>query len=292
MSAPFFKSADLQKSFDEDGFARITLLSAADVDKLLKAYEPFREEHERIGLPYITTSHSSDHDLITRVDDVLQEVLAPAIDKVLVNYRLLFGNYLVKMPIANSETEPHQDITFVDESKYTSVNIWVALQDNDETNGCMYFLKGSHKFIPTIRPTHDYHWAYEKVTEEIKRASVSFPAKAGEAFIFHHGVVHGSHANTSDKPRLAAVMAAYSGDAKLIHYYLPDIKSNILQKYAMTKDAYLYFEKQKPPRKGVLLGELMHDFRQLNKNEFKRILDPGFDHYARKSNGLIKRGAH
>jgi hypothetical protein len=266
-----FKSDALQSEFEENGFVKLSLLDKSQVADLVRAYDGFKDAHEKIDLPYITTSHSNDVKLITAVDEVLLATIAPALEAHLVNYKLLFGNYLVKMPVANSATPPHQDITFVDEKEFTSVNIWIALQDIDEGNGSMYFLKGSHKYMFTIRPTHHYDWVYENVKKEIERRSVTFSARAGEAFVFAHSVVHGSHANGATSPRLAAVMAAYSKDAPLIHYYLPQIGSDRLEKYAMDKEAYLHFEKEKPPLKGVLIGEEKFDFTPLSIEEFDRI---------------------
>ena len=124
-----FNSAELQKKFEADGFVKISLLSQAEVLDLMAEYKAVAEAHEKINIPYITTSHSNNAELIHHVDSVLQKVIAPAVNKYLKNYKLLFGNYLVKMPGNGSETLPHQDITFVDETQFASVNIWVALQD-------------------------------------------------------------------------------------------------------------------------------------------------------------------
>jgi hypothetical protein len=266
-----FKSDVLQQQFEKDGFVKASLLSSIETKHLLDMYQTVAEAHERVNLPYITTSHSSDAVLIQQVDEILQKVLAPALERVLSNHKLLFGNYLVKMPGKDSETEPHQDITFVDESRYTSANVWVALQDTTPENGCMYFLRGSHKFIPTIRPTHDYKWAYENVKEVVKQNSEVFAAKAGEAFIFNHAIVHGSFANQTTQPRIAAVVAVYNAEASLIHYYLPENSSNRMQKYSMTKEAYLHFVKKQPPIKGVYLCDEQFDFGHLSEAEFKKL---------------------
>lgn len=269
---PLLQSAELQANFDRDGFVKIPLLSKEEVAQLLRDYVSVTGAHEAIDIPFITTSHSNDRELILQVDGYLQKVLTPAINRYLCNHSVLFGNFLVKRACENSESEPHQDITFVDENKYTSLSVWVALQDTDETNGCMYFLPGSHRFRFTIRPTHYYPWAYEKVKSEIKKHAKSFPVKAGEAFIFHHGVLHGSFSNNSDRPRVAAVMAAYHSHAPLLHYYLPEGKGNILHKYGMDKEAYLSFVKNSPPAKGVFIEEQEYDFHQLDKREFNALL--------------------
>jgi len=269
---PLFKSAELQSGFEKDGFVKIPLLMQTEVNELMNAYKIVADAHEKINIPYITTSHSNDAALITQVDNMIQKVMALAIDKHLVNYNLLFGNYLVKMPVAESETSPHQDITFVDESKYVSVNIWVALQDTDKANGCMYLLKGSHAFMDTLRPTHDYKWCYENVIDEIKQHSESYPMKAGEAIIFNHAVVHGSFSNETNTPRVAAVIAAYQNEAELLHFYLPDIRKNVVQKFGMTKEAFLHFKKGCPPLKGIFQNEINHDFKQLKPDEFNALL--------------------
>lgn len=271
---PLFKQAAYQASFETDGFVQIPLLNEEQVNALVSAYAPFRTAHESINLPYITTSHSNNPNLITAVDETLQAIIAPALTEHLFNYKLLFGNYLVKMPVLNSETDPHQDITFVDETQYVSANIWIALEDITPANGGMYFLKGSHKFMPTIRPTHHYPWPYENVKPEIIKNAVSFSAKAGDAFIFNHAVIHGSYANTTQKYRLAAVVAAYSEAAPLVHYYLPDITTGRLEKYSMNKEAYLYFEKEKPPMKGVFEEAIHFNFNRLTANEFSVFTKP------------------
>lgn len=269
---PLFQSDEIQKQFDADGFVQLPLLNENEVAQLLSDYKTVSEEHDAIAIPFITTSHSNNRELILKVDTILQRVLTPAMNKHLCNHNVLFGNFLVKKTGEGSQSDPHQDITFVDERNYASISVWVALQDTDESNGCMYFLPGSHRLVHTIRPTHQYPWAYEYVKEEIKKNAKIIPVKAGEAFVFHHGILHGSLANTSGKDRLAAVMAAYHSDAPLIHYYLPDGKGNVLKKYGMDKEAFLSFVKNNPPAKGVYLEDETYPFHQYNKKEFFHLL--------------------
>lgn len=268
---PLFQAEHIQASFERNGFVKIPLLSASEVAQLQQNYDTVAAAHEAIGIPYITTSHSNNAELIAQVDGFLQAIMTPAMGRHFCNHKVLFGNFLLKMPSPDSETDPHQDITFVDEEKYASVNVWVALQDTNEENGCMYILPGSHRFRSTIRPTHSYPWTYEQVKNEIKKNAITIPVKAGEAIIFHHGVLHGSFPNRTSKPRLAAVMAAYHADAQLIHYYLPEGKGYLLQKYQMDKEAYLSFVKNAPPAKGIFLENVAYDFHQVDKREFDML---------------------
>ncbi len=255
-----------QQQFDKDGFVRIHVLNTKQLTDLVDGYATFKTAHEKIGLPYITTSHSNDRALITEVDTLIQKTISPALAEHLVNYKLLFSNFLIKMPNKDSVTDPHQDITFVDETKYVSMNIWIALEDINTTNGGMFFLAGSHHWAGAIRPTHDYPWPFEEAKEYITKQATAFSAKAGDAFFFHHAVIHGSSPNLSAKPRLAAVVAAYSQDAPLIHYYRPESAMDKLELYSMNKQAYLSFEKGKPPKDGVYLSTVNHVFEPVSTN--------------------------
>ncbi|MBS1618763.1 MAG: phytanoyl-CoA dioxygenase family protein [Bacteroidetes bacterium] len=242
-----FRSQALQDEFDLYGFVRLPLLSASQVDTLTEGYKTLAEAHRNIGLPFTTTSHSNDHELIGAADDMIARILGPEMDKVLLNYRLLFGNFLIKQSGPKSATPLHQDTSFVDESRYSSISVWVSLVDTDQQNGCMRFIRGSHHFRHLLRPTHSYAWPFDGVREELTGLLEDFPSQRGEAFIFHHGIIHASYANMTASPRVAAVMAAYPGEADLLMYFADEKDSNTVSKYKMTKDAYLRFVKGTPP---------------------------------------------
>lgn len=270
MMEPLFQSESIQKEFDGNGFVKFdSFISPAQADELMRQYETTLAEHNNIARPFITTSHSNDHDLIRRADAMITGILEPQMKKVLRDYKLLFGNFLIKMFGPDSETPAHQDITFVDEHNFPSISVWVPLTDTDETNGCMRFIKGSHKFMFTLRPTHEYPWMYEKVRPLIEKRLISYPCKKGDAFIFHHGVIHASFANSSNQPRVAAVLAAYPENAELLHYFLPKGNKTEVSKYKMTKEAFLHFIKEQPPAMGEFVETEHFDFKQVGDKEFE-----------------------
>ena len=85
---------------------------------------------------------------------------------------------------------------------------WIALDDAAEDNGCMSMVPGSHTWGDAIthlqgltdfdHPPADYHGhAVRKVFTPVKAGSVHF----------HHSYTwHGSHANTSGRPRRAIAL--------------------------------------------------------------------------------------
>lgn len=267
-----FKTQHLQEEFDKNGFVRVPLLTAAQTDELLLRYRAIEAEHEQIGLPFTTTSHSNDHRLIQKADEAIASVFATEMDKYLCDYKLLFGNFLIKQTGSESVTPLHQDTSFVDESRFSSISVWVSLQDTDQRNGCMRFIKGSHRFRHILRPTHAYAWPFEGVRDRLEQLLVDYPSRRGEAFIFDHGLIHASYPNLTETPRVAAVMAAYPSEAELLMYFFEKGSTTSVQKYKMTKEAYLHFTKGEPPAAGDLIETETFDYRQVTPGELRAML--------------------
>lgn len=100
----------------------------------------------------------------------------------------------------------------------TEVTAWVAMDDVDEENGCMSMIPGSHLWgnnIDFLRTLEDY----EAMPDEFDGHNlkvVRCPVKKGEVH-FHHGLVwHGSHANTSGRPRRAIALHYMTQDTRYV----------------------------------------------------------------------------
>jgi hypothetical protein len=266
-----FKSPALQEEFDKNGFVHVPFLTSVQAGSLLDFYRTIEAEHDQIGLPFTTTSQSNDHKLIRKANEEIAKIFKPAMDDILCNYHLLFGNFLIKKPGPDSATPLHQDTTFVDETKFASISIWVSLQDTDQSNGCMRFVKGSHKFRHILRPTHAYPWPFEPVRVRLEKKLIDYPSRKGEAFIFHHALIHASYPNLTTTPRVAAVMAAYPSDAQLLLLFMEKGSQTAVQKYKMTNEAYLHFIKGEPPAMGELIDTELFVFDPVTPAEFDKI---------------------
>ena len=100
----------------------------------------------------------------------------------------------------------------------TEVTAWVALDDADETNGCMSMVPGSHlwgnhiDFLGALPNYEAMPATFEGRTVEIIRC----PVKKGEVH-FHHALTwHGSHANTSGRPRRAIALHYMTQDTRFV----------------------------------------------------------------------------
>jgi len=91
----------------------------------------------------------------------------------------------------------------------TEVTAWVALDDVDEENGCMSMVPGSHlwgdHFDGFLRSLESYE-AMPDTFEGHAVKVVRCPVKKGEVHYHHALVWHGSHANTSGRPRRAIAL--------------------------------------------------------------------------------------
>ncbi len=105
----------------------------------------------------------------------------------------------------------------------TPVTAWIALDDVDESNGCMWMVPGSHKWGNHIKllETNPQEKFFElgkdfvpPTDAEIKKVELRpWPVKKGEVSYHHSMTWHGSHQNNSDRPRRAIAIHVMTGAA-------------------------------------------------------------------------------
>ncbi len=129
---------------------------------------------------------------------------------------LWWNQFVTKMPDGDAvrgEFTWHQDNGYVDVSPGSNLTVWVALDDVDTVNGCVWIQPGSHAqgLLPHNRPRED-SWHLQ-----VPVAGDGVPAKlkAGEAVMFSGYTLHRSLANRSTDPRRAFFMQYAHADALL-----------------------------------------------------------------------------
>jgi len=110
----------------------------------------------------------------------------------------------------------HQDYSYWTRTKpIAHLTCWCALDDAREENGCLQYIKGSHRWglLPKPVIAGDLQGIRDFLNEEQKAQfdhPVLTPVKAGEA-IFHHPLtLHGSGENNSHQPRRAFVINVFA----------------------------------------------------------------------------------
>ncbi len=274
--APIFIDADLQRQFDTDGFVKISMLDEAKTKELRDFFIAYQREHAAVQNLYQSTTHTNDPDLIRQVDTKIKSILMPELDRFFCDYLPMMCTYITKQSGEGSETRIHQDPSFVDESRYVTANVWVALHDIDHHNGNLFFIKGSHRMVPSLRVTPDCATSYGRVQDLLPGYITEVPVRAGEAIIINHAVVHGATANLSDSPRIAAVMAIRSAASDLLYYYLePGAPRDKIEKYSFDLEAFFHLKKDGRPDASRFLEYVTWDFPQISREDFIAFMSQG-----------------
>ncbi len=124
-----------------------------------------------------------------------------------------------KPPQIGGTTHWHQDAPLWPIiAPMTEVTAWVALDDADESNGCMSMAPGSHTWgnnIDFLRQVEEY----DSMPSEFQGRAVQVtrcPVKKGEVH-FHHALTwHGSHNNTSQRPRRAIALHYMTNETRFV----------------------------------------------------------------------------
>ena len=102
--------------------------------------------------------------------------------------------------------------------KTSQVTAWVALDDIDESNGCMRMVPGSYRWGPQMKflgSVGDIHKMHDKFEDNDLSVELC-PVPKGHVH-FHHSLTwHGSHDNTSGGPR-RAIAVHYMTNETIYH---------------------------------------------------------------------------
>ncbi len=120
------------------------------------------------------------------------------------------GHMIFKPARTGAETPWHQDEAYWDPTlDYTSLSVWVPLQEATVENGCMWFVPGSHhlEVLPHQSIGGDVRiHALEVLGADIGSA-VACPLPAGGATFHGSRTLHATGPNRSDVPRRAYILS-------------------------------------------------------------------------------------
>jgi hypothetical protein len=273
-SKQIFKDKTNQDAFDQFGFVKIDLLGPVQVKKLVDCYEKNKTEHQKIQTLHHTSTDTANIPLIIEEDSLIKEIFIPALDKIMIDYKALVGCFHIKEPGSGSATGIHQDPTFVDDERYVSANVWVALQDIDSTNGNLFFVKGSNRVSNCLRVTPTSPVYYRSFSDKLRDMAVEVPLKAGEAVIFNNATIHGATDNTKDQPRLAATLLVCSQEAQWQLYY-NDVTQDTkpIERYDLDFNTFIEMPKSGRPSSVALREHIDYVFPEISEQDFHKKIN-------------------
>lgn len=192
-----FIDSEHVRRFQDDGYIVVPFLTPEQIKELLDLYHAFYPD----GVEgFFTTTFTNNVEHREKVNSSIREICRERIEEIFTDFKILFSSFIVKAPGEKSELIVHQDMTLVDESVYSGINIWCPLVDLTTTNGAIQLIPKSQRLCNTYRGS-SIPDIYDDVVPEVKKLMQSLYLKAGEAVIFDQSIIHYSPPNMSDKER-------------------------------------------------------------------------------------------
>lgn len=249
-----FKVSRFQKKFLKNGYVIVKgLLNNQDIEALKKIFEKHIEEYNS---SFHTSHFSKNESYKKEAHQVIGQIVYRKAKAYLNNFIPLFGNFMVKLPDPNTSLDIHTDWTYVDENQESSIAVWSPLVDTFPQNGCFGIVPGSHKITNKIRGPLIRESSRNFNAEWAKNYGELLPMKAGDVIFYHHGLLHFSPPNKTDKIRPAINLTLVPENAKCLHFCMPE-GSNEIEVYQVDDaEFYLDYQHFQRPNQGTLIKKL------------------------------------
>lgn len=259
MKEQMIRDTDYANALSELGFCVAPLFSQAQIDKLQALYAEFEASNNVTGL---VASHSKGSTALSLyVSNSIKEILSPSLEHWFKDFNFFLGGFMVKSAHTEEEFPLHQDWDILDETKYTSYQIWIPLELSSPYNGGIIALPGSHRFFNNHR-SGSYGMPRVKIDDVIRPHIVDMVIAPGSALVYHNSLFHASYANPTNKTRVSAIINIYQKDA-VLEYAHKNTAENCTEKYAITSESFLthlnVFEQGKIPDHMMKSGDAAID---------------------------------
>lgn len=226
-----FRLTDEQVDFyEENGYlAGVRMLDAAQVERLrAELKELMNPEHARRDLWYEFHSNESADPARVLFHALGAWRIAPGFHDLLWNPRftvaasqLLGGavrfwhDQLFCKPARHGGVVAwHQDYSYwTRTTPLAHLTCWIGLDDSTRENGCVHYVPGSHRWpdLPVTGLAGNMDAVQTVLSEEQKELfkPVAVELRAGECSFHHPRTIHGSYANTTERPRRATVVNVF-----------------------------------------------------------------------------------
>ncbi len=202
-------SDDLLTHYQRDGFALLGQVLDLSEIAAIRAEEqrfrpaPLRNDQDALGARTLFRSQVCAYSPVIRAVATNGRHLAAVTRLIGADVALLYTQFVTKLPDADvirGEFPWHQDLGYVAILPLERVvTVWVALDDVDEVNGCVWVQPGSHRNGLLSHQRHsEASW---HLTVPVAGDGVPARLKAGEAIAFTGLTLHRSKANASASPR-------------------------------------------------------------------------------------------
>lgn len=125
---------------------------------------------------------------------------------------------MTKQPNYSSETHWHRDIRYWRFDGDMLINTWLAMGTEDDHNGCLQVIPGSHRWEANADMVDDdlfLNPAHPTSQEWLEQAQ-SVHLNAGDVLFFHAGIFHAAGNNQDNVPKCSLVYSYHGADVNPI----------------------------------------------------------------------------
>jgi len=154
-----------------------------------------------------------DRDIVFR-EWMEEEEMRPVLRQILGDTPVLtlahHNSIMTKMPHTSTETRWHQDFRYWHFKNDNLVSVWLALDTEDDANGVLEFIPGSHKvaFDAACFDEKEYFDEALEANRDLIATKVCHPLQKGDVVLFHCKLLHRANKNRTDKPKISFVYTA------------------------------------------------------------------------------------
>lgn len=263
--ARIFNDPELQKMFNNEGYVILDFLNHEEVQHLKNVFD---ELHPQGVTGFYTSTFAVDTDYRKRVDEEIQLTMQRGLQSYFQDYKVYCGSYIAKAPGIKSELILHQDMTLVDETKFTGTNIWIPLVDLDSSNGAIEVLPRSHRLFRTYRGS-SLPDIYDGMVNEVKSLMQPCYLKAGQAIVFDQSIIHYSPPNLSEVVRPVVNTFVTHKDATIKICYWDKQRQGEIEMFDQDEDFMVNFQNFgndifSRPSIGRSIGFVPYDFPKID----------------------------
>lgn len=195
--------------------------------------------------------------LFIKSNKIVEKNLIPCLENYfdITDVDIQAASHLVKPYGQNSLFAAHQDSAIVEEPENFSINVWTPLTNINRLNGCLWVLPGSHIFPYYTRTASNKALNNPKTQKELWKRMIPISFKAGDLFLFHRSLIHGSSKNYLpwQKMRIAVESLILPKKAQMkIFYKCSSLKEDEIYMFDVRKEHF--FENE--DARGKILEEM------------------------------------
>lgn len=266
-----FKDQNVQDQFNDNGFVVLEFLNETEIEYINQLYNKL---HPDGVTGFYTSTFAKDTDYRKIVDEEIKHLMKRGLEKYFIDYKVYCGSFIVKAPGQKSELILHQDMTLVDESRFTGTNIWIPLIDLTTKNGAIEVLPKSHRLFKTYRGS-SLPDIYDGMVAEVKTLLRPCYLKAGEAIIFDQSIIHYSPPNLSEEVRPVINTFVTHKDASIKICYWDKKTPDAIEIFDQDEDFMVNFQNFghdifSRPSIGRSLGMVPYDFPKITHEILKK----------------------